>query len=89
VLDRREASIAEERQSRKDPMTEADVRRLLRSVSRVVIARGASSRRIASADAKPDDLRGPSGGFRAPMVKRGKTLLVGFNGEALEELLRN
>jgi hypothetical protein len=89
VLDRRKVAIGEERQSRKEPLTEAEVRGLLRSVARVVVARGASVKEAASRDVEPDDLRGPSGGFRAPMVKRGKTLLVGFNGEALEKLLRS
>lgn len=88
MLDRRNVSIREERQSRKDPLTEAEVRELLASVSEVILARGASVRRVPSSEMTPEDLRGNSGGFRAPMVRRGKTLLVGFNGEALEGLLR-
>ena len=68
-------------------MTDREVRELLASVDEVVIVRGPSMRRMPSAEVDLDQLRRPSGEFRAPMIKRGKTLLVGFNGEALEELL--
>jgi arsenate reductase-like glutaredoxin family protein len=87
VLDRKKISVKEERHSKKSPMSAAEAKRLLASVSEVVLARGKSSRRIPAKTAKPDDLRGPSGGFRAPMVKRGKTLLVGFNADELEKLI--
>lgn len=87
MLDDRGVKVKEERQSRKAPLTEADARRLLSSVSRVVLARGKSRREIAARDAVPDDLKGPTGAFRAPMVRRGKTLLVGFSREELEKLL--
>ena len=38
-------------------------------------------------DLKPAALKGPTGNYRSPIVRRGKTLLVGFNQEALEKLL--
>ena len=37
--------------------------------------------------AKPADLRGPTGNYRAPMIRKGKTLVVGFNADALEGVL--
>ena len=37
--------------------------------------------------AKPADLKGPSGNYRAPLVVKGGTVLVGFNEDALRELL--
>ena len=87
MLDRRRVAVREERESRKDPLTDAEVRELLRSVSRIVISRGPAQRRLEAAEATLDDLRGPTGAFRAPMVRKGKTLLVGFNEEELEKLV--
>jgi arsenate reductase-like glutaredoxin family protein len=46
------------------------------------------------ADDKPSDselaavLLGPSGNLRSPTIRRGKTLLVGFNEEMFREQLR-
>lgn len=87
MLDRKKATVREERQSRKAPMSEAEARKLLDSVSEIVISRGKASRRLTRKEATLDDLRGNAGAFRAPMVKRGKTLLVGFNQEELEKLI--
>lgn len=88
MLDAKKVEVKEERTSRKAPMSDADARKLLRSISEVIISRGKASRRLAGKDATLDDLRGPTGAFRAPMVRRGKTLLVGFNEEALKRLIR-
>lgn len=79
--------ILEERSTRK-PLSEEEVKALLSSVEEVVIAKGKSSRRLKATEASPADLRGPTGNFRAPMLRRGKTLLVGFNEPALLEILR-
>ena len=87
VLDRKKTTVREERQSRKAPMSEADARKLLDSVSDIVVSRGKSSRRLTREEATLDDLRGNAGAFRAPMVRKGKTLLVGFNQEELEKLI--
>lgn len=87
MLERKKVAVREERQSRKAPMTEADARKLLDSVSEIVISRGKASRRLTRREATLDDLRGNAGAFRAPLVKKGKTLLVGFNAEALEKLI--
>jgi arsenate reductase-like glutaredoxin family protein len=88
VLDSRKVTVAEERQSKKAPMSDADARKLLGSVSEVILARGKAIRRLSRKEATLDDLRGPTGAFRAPMVRRGKTLLVGFNEDELRELIR-
>jgi len=87
VLDRTKTSVQEDRHSKKNPLSDAEAKKLLASVSEVIIARGKSSRRIPAREAKVDDLRGNSGGIRAPLVRRGKTLLVGFNAEELEKLI--
>jgi hypothetical protein len=85
VLEKTRSQVADERASKKRPLSETDARALLASVSEVVLARGKAVRRLRAAETTLDDLRGPTGSFRAPMVKLGKRLLVGFH----EETLRN
>ncbi len=66
---------------------------LARSVERVVVGRG---KRVVVFDMKkapPDDdtlaahLLGPTGNLKAPTLRRGRTLLVGFSEEAYREVL--
>jgi hypothetical protein len=65
---------------------------LARSADRVLVAKG---KRVIALDMKadePDDdtiagyLLGPTGNLRAPTVRRGRTLLVGFSDEAYRQL---
>ena len=87
MLQREKAEVLETRQARSAPLTDAEVRTLLASVDEVVVAKGKSSRTLAARAATPDDLRGPTGGFRAPILRSGRRLLVGFQPQALSELL--
>jgi arsenate reductase-like glutaredoxin family protein len=66
---------------------------LARTVDRVVVARG---KKIVEFDMKrspPDDdtlaahLLGPTGNLKAPTLRRGKTLLVGFGEDAYRQVL--
>ncbi len=68
-------------------MTDAEARRLLASVRRVILARGRRRRELAARETTLDDLRGPTGAFRAPMLRVGDTLVVGFDPQGLDELL--
>jgi hypothetical protein len=58
-----------------------------------VVARGKKVVTFDMRRAPPDDatllshLLGPTGNLRAPTVRRGKTLLVGFNEEAYRQEL--
>lgn len=88
MFEREGARVVEERPARRRPLAESEVRDLLARVSEVVIARGRGAERRPARDVRPDDLRGPTGNFRAPMVLCGETLLVGFHGESLGRLLR-
>lgn len=83
---RRKTQVVEERSSRKAPLGEAEVRALIAAVDEVVLARGRRAERRPAREVKPDDLKGPTGNYRAPMVRRGRTLLVGFHAETLEAL---
>lgn len=78
--------MTETRSSGKAPLGDADVRTLLAQVNEVIIARGKAARRQPARETSLDDLRGPTGGFRAPMARRGKTLLVGFSEPELRKL---
>jgi hypothetical protein len=66
---------------------------LARTADRVIVARG---KKVVAFDMKkdpPDDdtlaahLLGPTGNLRAPTLRRGRTLLVGFSEEAYREVL--
>ncbi len=87
MLDQTDCAVAEERSSRKDPFTDAEVRDLVRSVDTVIVAKGKRRVTHPASDTELDALKGPTGNYRAPMVRKGSTLLVGFHADALEELL--
>ena len=66
---------------------------LARSAERVIVAKG---KKVVAFDMKkdpPDDdtlaahLLGPTGNLRAPTLRKGKTLLVGFSDEAYRQML--
>ncbi len=71
----------------------AEALALARAADRVIVARG---KKVVTFDMKadpPDEetllthLLGPTGNFRAPAVRRGSTLIVGFNDEAYRAAL--
>ncbi len=72
-----------ERSSKAEPLTETEAEGLLEVVERLVICRGRAIREIEAGKAVLDDLKGPTGKYRAPLVQVGDTLIVGFNREAL------
>ena len=65
---------------------------LARSASKVIVARGKKTVTFDMKKDAPDDatllahLLGPSGNLRAPAVRKGKTLLVGFSEEMYDNL---
>ena len=87
VLEHKKVVIAAERSARKEPFTDKEVRELLTKVKTVVIAKGKKANRFEAKKVKPADLKGPTGNYRAPIVLRGKTLVVGFSPETLDEIL--
>lgn len=89
MLEQHDTKIEEERNSRKQPLDDAGAQELLSSVEVVWVARGKKVRQLSAADASVDDLKGPTGNYRAPMVRSGSRLLVGFHPETLEELLQS
>ena len=87
MLDATKAHIATTRFAKADPLSEKDVRALLKEVDEVVVATRKGTRAVQSRETTLDDLRGPTGNFRAPMVRIGRRLLVGFHAETLKKEL--
>ena len=85
MLRSRQVEVREERSARQ-ALSEDEVKALLSVVDEVWIARGKRVEKLPATAAKPDDLRGPTGNFRAPMLRRGRRLLVGFHAASLAEL---
>jgi arsenate reductase-like glutaredoxin family protein len=69
----------------------SDARNLLKSASKLIVAKGKKVNEFAltgsiSKDAV-DAMLGPTGNLRAPTLRAGKTVLVGFNAEIFEAAL--
>jgi hypothetical protein len=87
VLEKSKADVRDERPSRSRPLTDADAKALLKEVDEVTLARGKTARTLPAREVSLDDLWGPTGNFRAPMLRVGRRLLVGWHEESLRELL--
>jgi arsenate reductase-like glutaredoxin family protein len=66
---------------------------LARSMDRVIAARGRRVTELDIAQAPSDDdlaalLLGPTGNLRAPAIRRGRVLLVGFSEHAYRQFLK-
>lgn len=77
--------------AKKRKLGRADALRLAREAERVVVAKGQKIVRFDMKNAPPDEetllkhLLGPSGNLRAPTIRTGTTLLVGFHADAYRE----
>ena len=87
MLDDKAAVVREERNSRKEPLSDKEARALIASVSKVIVAKGKKFEEMPASKTTVAHLKGPTGNYRAPMVRKGKTLLVGFHAETLESLI--
>lgn len=87
MLNDTSARVVAERSSKKEPLSDSDAQALLDAVETVVVARGKGIESKPAREATLEDLKGPTGGYRAPILRSGKRLLVGFNDEALRSLL--
>ena len=69
-------------------LQETDSRALLESASRLIALKGKKVNEFSIAKSVSDDAvaatLGPTGNMRAPTLKIGKTLIVGFNEEIFE-----
>ena len=84
--------VAAQDDARKTPLVEADALKLAGEVNHVYVTRGTKVIHIDLKHERPDDqallglLIGPSGKLRAPTLKLGKTLIVGFDQATYEKL---
>jgi arsenate reductase-like glutaredoxin family protein len=66
---------------------------LLAGMNTLLVAKGKKVTRVDLKKDRPDDatltslMIGPTGNLRAPTMKVGKTVMVGFNSEVFEEVL--
>ena len=62
---------------------------LAKQASKVIVAKGKKVTEFAGGTAGKDvvdAMLGPTGNLRAPTIRRGKTVVVGFNEEAFEKV---
>ncbi len=73
-------------------LQESDALKLAKAATRVIVSRGKVVRQFDMKKAPPNDeellkaILGPTGNLRAPTIRKGKTLYVGFNEEAYGDL---
>jgi arsenate reductase-like glutaredoxin family protein len=82
-----------EAEARKGRVGRDEALALAKSYDKVIAARGKKVVTFDLKKAPPDDdtlaahILGPTGNLRAPALRRGKTLLVGFSEEAYRQFL--
>ena len=67
-----------------------DAAKLARGAAEVIVAKGKKLDRFPGGKASAevvDAMLGPTGNLRAPCIRAGKTVLVGFNEDVFEEVL--
>jgi arsenate reductase-like glutaredoxin family protein len=92
-LERHAVEVKTVADANKQKQGRAEALALSKTVSAIHVAKG---KKIVTIDMKeaPDDdtlagyLLGPTGNLRAPTIKKGKTLYVGFNEEAYQFLVQ-
>lgn len=90
-LQQQKVEIKEQVDARKHRISPAEAVRMARGVDKLWVTRGKGVRCIDMKKAPPSDeelkklLIGPSGNLRAPTIRRGKKLFVGFDVDAYDE----
>ncbi len=77
----------------KDRRGRAEALALAKTVNKIVVAKGKKVVTVDLNDVQEDDtlagyLLGPTGNLRAPTLRQGKTLYVGFSEETYRELTK-
>ncbi|HEV3120118.1 MAG TPA: ArsC family (seleno)protein [Gemmataceae bacterium] len=87
--------VEQQGDAKKERRGRAEALALAKAADRVIVAKG---KNVVEFDMKadtPDDntlvdhLLGPTGNLRAPAIRKGRTLLVGFSDEAYRKFLSN
>jgi arsenate reductase-like glutaredoxin family protein len=93
-LEQYAVEVKSEADARKDKKDRAAALALAKTVGVIHVAKGKKIVTLNLAKDAPDDdtlaalLIGPTGNLRAPTIKKGKTLYVGFNEDAYRELVK-
>jgi arsenate reductase-like glutaredoxin family protein len=80
--------------ARKSPIKEREALELIENVDEIYASKGKKVVHLNLKTQKPDRaallglLLGPTGNLRAPTLRKGRTLIVGFDEEQYEKLLR-
>lgn len=91
-LEDRQIQVAAQDDARKKPLVESDALSLVGQVDELYVTRGTKVIHIDLKTNRPDDeellglLIGPSGKLRAPTLKIGRTMLVGFEQAMYEKV---
>jgi arsenate reductase-like glutaredoxin family protein len=94
-LEQNQLEVKEQDDASKERKGRDEALALARAADRIVVAKG---KKIVTFDMKsnPPDaetlvthLLGPTGNLRAPTLRQGKTLLVGFSDEAYKQVLKS
>jgi hypothetical protein len=92
-LETEEWQVGQQADASKDRRGRDAALALARTVDKIVVARGKKVVVFDMKKAPPDEdalaahLLGPTGNLRAPTLRKGKTLLVGFSEAAYQEVL--
>src|SRR5947207_14820459 len=92
-LESNAVAVAETTDAKKERKGRAEALALARSAARVVVGRGKKVVTFDMRNAPPDDdtlaahLLGPTGNLKAPTLRIGDTLLVGYNEAAYQQVL--
>jgi len=84
--------VGKQEDARKVPLADADALKLVGQVNDLYVTRGTKVIHIDLKSERPDDesllslLIGPSGKLRAPTLKIGKTMIVGFDQATYEKV---
>jgi arsenate reductase-like glutaredoxin family protein len=86
--------VAEQRDARKQTMGRADALALVKQVDEVYAAKGKRVVHLDLRQDRPDEatllslLLGPTGNLRAPTLRKGRTLVVGFDPVTYARVLK-
>ena len=87
-----EIKPVEEVDARKNTLKAKDALELVKTINQLHVAKGKKVVHVNLKKEKPDAetlkklLLGPTGNLRAPTLRRGKTLVVGFDADLYDEL---
>ncbi len=92
-LEAKQWTVAERTDASRERRGREEALALARSVNRVIVGKGKKVTVFDMQADPPDDetllahMLGPTGNLKAPTLRKGQTLLVGFSEEAYQQLL--